>query len=162
MIRAATWISRSPPTRSKFCSCRKRRNLVCRVGVRSAISSRKTLPPLAASRRPGLSLTAPVNAPRMCPNNSLSSNSSESVVQLTTTNGFLWRAPLDFAQQFKSAHLGHLVVGKNEIELDLGKERDGLRTVLCRANQVAERLEERGEAAADVARVIENEHLVQQ
>ena len=69
------------------------------------------------------------------------------------------RAPLDLAQQFETAHLGHLVVGQNEIELRLGQQRDRLRAVLGGADLVAERLEERGEAAADIALVIDNEQL---
>ena len=67
------------------------------------------------------------------------------------------RAPLDIAQQFEPAHLGHLVVGQHQIELRLGQQRDGLRAVLRAANLVAERLEERGEAAADVALVVNYE-----
>ena len=66
-------------------------------------------------------------------------------------------APLDFAQQFEATHLGHLVVGQNQLELRLGQERHRLRAVLGGANLVAERLEKRGEAAADVALVIDDE-----
>src|SRR5712692_4916496 len=100
MMRASTEMVLSPPTRSKLCSWTKRRNLVWSGGLKSAISSRKTVPPSAASSRPGLSLTAPVNAPRTWPKSSLSSRFSESVVQLTTTKGpsarrlhrWIWRA----------------------------------------------------------------------
>ena len=101
MMRMSTRMVRSPPTRSKLCSCTKRRNLVCSAAERSAISSRKTVPPSAASSRPGLSLIAPVKAPRTWPNSSLSSSSSESVVQLTTTNGrSLARTPsMDLARE---------------------------------------------------------------
>ena len=45
------------------------------------------MPPSAASSRPGLAATAPVNAPRSWPNSSLSSSVSESAAQLSRTNG---------------------------------------------------------------------------
>ena len=44
-------------------------------------------PPAAASSRPGLSFHAPVNAPFTCPNSSLSSRCSASVVHAMVTNG---------------------------------------------------------------------------
>src|SRR2546427_3854668 len=53
----------------------------------SASSSRNNVPPFAASRRPGLSRTAPVNAPLRCPNISDSSRPSGSAAQLIATNG---------------------------------------------------------------------------
>jgi hypothetical protein len=56
--------------------------------VAEEISSRKIVPPSAALNLPCLSLIAPVNAPLMCPNSSLSSSDSGSAPQLTSTNGF--------------------------------------------------------------------------
>ncbi len=87
MIRASICRVCAPPTRSKFLSCRKRSSLDWSSGERSPISSRKTVPPSAASSRPGLSLIAPVNEPRTWPKSSLSSRCSLSVVQATSTNG---------------------------------------------------------------------------
>ena len=57
----------------------------------SAISSRKIVPPSAASKRPRRSLTAPVKAPLTWPNSSLSISSSGIAAQLTSTNGPLRR-----------------------------------------------------------------------
>src|ERR1019366_10035519 len=68
-------------------------------------------------------------------------------------------APLDLAQQFQPAHLGHPGVGQNQIELRLGEHNHGLRAVLGRANLVAKRLEKRDETSADIALVIDNEQL---
>ena len=51
------------------------------------ISSRKSVPPFAASKRPSLSAMAPVNAPFMWPNISLSSRFSGMAAQLTATQG---------------------------------------------------------------------------
>ena len=52
-------------------------------GVISAISSKKIVPPCASSNRPMRVAVAPVNAPRSCPNNSLSSSVSGMAAQLT-------------------------------------------------------------------------------
>ena len=49
--------------------------------------SRKSVPPAASSIRPSLRSSAPGNAPRSCPNNSLSSIPSASEAQPTSTNG---------------------------------------------------------------------------
>ena len=45
------------------------------------------LPPLATSNNPALLETAPVKAPLMCPNNSLSRRGSGIALQFTVTNG---------------------------------------------------------------------------
>src|SRR5437899_1758590 len=55
--------------------------------VRSPISSRKSVPPAATSKRPRLRRSAPVNAPRSCPKSSDSASVSGSAAQLTATNG---------------------------------------------------------------------------
>ena len=48
-----------PPTRSNSLSCSARRSFTCiSIGI-SPISSRKSVPPLASSKRPGLLATAP-------------------------------------------------------------------------------------------------------
>ena len=62
----------------------------------SPISSRKIVPPFAASNLPALSFTAEVNAPLTWPNNSLSINSEGIAAQLTSIKGaeflklFIW------------------------------------------------------------------------
>ena len=53
----------------------------------SPISSRNSVPSLASSKRPGRARTAPVKAPRSCPNSSDSSRPSGIAAQLTGTNG---------------------------------------------------------------------------
>ena len=50
-------------------------------------SRRKSVPPSASTSRPARSACAPVNAPRRCPNNSLSSRSAGIAAQFTATNG---------------------------------------------------------------------------
>ena len=57
----------------------------------SISSSRNSVPPFAVSSKPGLSRTAPVNAPRTCPNISDSSSGSGSAAQLMATSGRLER-----------------------------------------------------------------------
>ncbi len=54
---------------------------------RSPISSRNSVPPSHAATRPGLSRTAPVNAPLAWPNSSLSSSCWDRVGQETVANG---------------------------------------------------------------------------
>ena len=56
-------------------------------GETSPTSSSSSVPPLAASNRPGRSWVAPVNAPRACPKSSLSSSVSVMAPQLTAMNG---------------------------------------------------------------------------
>ena len=57
------------------------------AGVNSPISSKNTVPPSAASKRPALSVLAPVNAPLLYPKSSLSINVSGIPAQLITTKG---------------------------------------------------------------------------
>src|SRR2546422_386543 len=73
-----------PPTGRPSLSSRTRSSLTCNGSGSSPISSRKTLPPSASSISPGLLDTAPVNAPRTWPNNSLSIIPSGTVVQSIT------------------------------------------------------------------------------
>jgi hypothetical protein len=53
----------------------------------SPISSRKSVPPFARSKRPSRRAAAPVKAPFSCPNSSLSSSGSGIAAQFTATNG---------------------------------------------------------------------------
>src|SRR5205823_101027 len=53
-----------PPTRSYCRSCSTRSSFACRPGISSPISSRNSVPPAASSKRPRVSLSAPVKAPR--------------------------------------------------------------------------------------------------
>ena len=60
----------------------------------SPISSRNSVPPSASSKSPGLLSVAPVNAPRMWPNSSLSKSVSTTAEQLTVTNRRSRRGPI--------------------------------------------------------------------
>ncbi len=53
----------------------------------SPTSSRKRVPPFAASKSPGRSAVAPVKAPRECPKSSLSRRDSLTAPQFTPMNG---------------------------------------------------------------------------
>jgi hypothetical protein len=53
----------------------------------SPISSRKSVPPCACSKKPRFLACAPVNAPRSWPKSSLSMSSRGMAAQLTFTNG---------------------------------------------------------------------------
>jgi hypothetical protein len=64
-----------------------RRSFTCIADEISPISSRKSVPPFAASKNPGRSRSAPVKAPRAWPKSSLSSSVSVTAPQLTATNG---------------------------------------------------------------------------
>ena len=57
----------------------------------SPISSMKSVPPLASSKRPRRARMAPVKAPRAWPKSSLSSRVSVMAAQLTGTNGWALR-----------------------------------------------------------------------
>ncbi len=80
------------PSRSTERSCSARSSLAWVAGVSSAISSRNSVPPRAASKRPARAATAPVKAPFSTPNSSASSSGSGTAAQLTATNGPLARA----------------------------------------------------------------------
>jgi hypothetical protein len=68
-------------------SWRTRSSFTCVAGVISPTSSRKKVPPAAATKRPCLSRTAPVKEPLMCPKSSDSRRFSGSAPQLMETNG---------------------------------------------------------------------------
>ena len=76
MMRTSTLRVSVSPTRLNVPSCSTRSTLTCSAGDMSPISSRKNVPRSAISNRPGLSATAPVNAPRLWPNSSESSRLS--------------------------------------------------------------------------------------
>ena len=81
-----------PPTRSNArSSLMTRSNFTCVLASISPISSRKIVPPFACSKRPIRRSCAPVNAPRSCPNNSLSSSCGDNAAQCTVTNFALFR-----------------------------------------------------------------------
>ncbi len=80
-------MSLEPPTRLKDFSSRNRSSLACSSGTISPISSRNTVPPSADSSSPRFCRSAPVNAPRSCPNNSLSSSVSGSAEHVMFMNG---------------------------------------------------------------------------
>ncbi len=63
-------------------------NFACCWSEMFPISSKKRVPPSAASNRPMRSSRASVNAPFLCPNNSLSKSVSVMAPRSTLTNGF--------------------------------------------------------------------------
>ena len=87
MIRTFIFRVRSSPTRSYSPSCSTRSNLLCNSNGISPTSSRKRVPPSAASNRPARSFKAPVKEPFTCPKNSLSYNSRGTEAQLTRISG---------------------------------------------------------------------------
>ena len=94
MIRTSTVTSSVPPTGLKVRSWIARRSFTWMGGVSSPISSRKSVPSWAASKRPILFATAPVNEPFLCPNSSLSIRFSGIAPQLIVTNGLSLRGLL--------------------------------------------------------------------
>ncbi len=74
-----------PPTRSNSRSCSTRSSCTCTAGVRSPISSRKSVPPCASSKRPRRAASAPVKAPFSWPKSSLSIRPSGRAAQFTLT-----------------------------------------------------------------------------
>ena len=87
ITRTSTRVPVSPPSGSTTCSSRTRSIFACVLGVMSPTSSRKSVPPSAARNFPALLPTAPVNAPRACPNSSLSISSSGIAAQFISTKG---------------------------------------------------------------------------
>ena len=80
-----TWLF--VPTRRTSRRSSTRSSLGCRSMLSSPISSRKTVPPAAASNTPRRDDTAPVKAPRSWPKSSLSSSCGGIAPQSTTRNG---------------------------------------------------------------------------
>jgi hypothetical protein len=81
--------ARVPPTRKKLLVSSARSNLTWLSGSISPISSRNRVPPSASSMSPGFIPAAPVNAPRSCPNSSLSSTSRGSVAAVDGHEGLI-------------------------------------------------------------------------
>ena len=98
MIRTSTFRTRLLPTIRISPSCTTRSNFACILSGRFSISSIKSVPRFASSKRPLRSWVAPVNAPRVWPNNSLSTRFSGMAPQSTATKGccarelLLWMA----------------------------------------------------------------------
>ena len=88
-MRTSTLRVSLPPTRSNSRSCRTRSSFTCTVGEMSPISSRKSVPPSAVSKRPARVSSAPVNEPFSWPKSSLSSSVSGRAAQVTLTKGLL-------------------------------------------------------------------------
>ena len=93
MTRTLTLRARTSPTRRISRASRARSSFGCSSSGSSPISSRKTVPPSAASKAPTRSRSAPVKAPRTCPNSSLSTSAGEMAPQSTMMNGLSARRP---------------------------------------------------------------------
>ena len=91
MIRTSTWIGALPPTRSNSRSWRTRSSLAWVSRGSSPISSRKSVPPSASSKRPMRRAMAPVKAPFSWPNSSLSTSPAGRAAQLTLISGLAVR-----------------------------------------------------------------------
>ena len=89
--RTSTRIGLPPPTRSISFASIARSSLACASGDSSPTSSRSRVPVCASSKRPIRRSVAPVNAPRSCPNISLSTRSRGIAAQFTRTNGLSLR-----------------------------------------------------------------------
>ena len=87
ITRTSTLMSLSLPTRVILFSCKARSTFAWAGRLISPISSKKIVPLLAASNLPARSFTAEVNAPFICPNNSLSINSEGIAAQFTSIIG---------------------------------------------------------------------------
>ena len=84
--RTLTFSVRALPTRSISPSWSTRRSFGWRSSGSSPISSRKSVPPFASSKRPIFRPTAPVNAPRSWPKRSLSMSDAGMAAQFTLTS----------------------------------------------------------------------------
>src|SRR5262245_1840951 len=92
MMRTSTRTDCVPPTGRISWSWSTRSSLLWSPSPMSPISSRKSVPPCARSKRPRFEVWAPVKAPRTCPKSSLSSRPSGIAVQLIGTKGLSARA----------------------------------------------------------------------
>ena len=86
-MRTSILIGLPPPTRSISRASMARNSLACASAPKSPTSSRKRVPVCASSKRPRRRSVAPVNAPRSCPNISLSTRSRGMAAQFTRMNG---------------------------------------------------------------------------
>ena len=87
MMRTSVLIGVRPPTVVYSPCCRTRSSRVCASIGMSPISSRKSVPPSACSKRPALRAWAPVKAPFSWPNSSDSIRSRGIAAMLMATNG---------------------------------------------------------------------------
>ena len=85
--RKSTFISSFPPTRCMLRDSSARSSFTCVGRSISVISSRKSVPPSAASNLPIFIFSAPVNEPFSWPNSSDSISVGESAAHSTATNG---------------------------------------------------------------------------
>ena len=95
--------SRVAPTRRNFRSWRTRSSFTCMTGDISPISSSRIVPCSATSMSPFLLLSAPVKAPRTCPNSSDSRSVSGSAPQLMATNGLVRRVEFPWTARATSS-----------------------------------------------------------
>jgi hypothetical protein len=77
----------SPPTRETTPVSSTRSRRTCSSTGISLISSRKSVPLSARSKKPLWVRAAPVKLPRSCPNSSLSIRLGDTAAQLSATNG---------------------------------------------------------------------------
>ena len=92
--RTLTLIGSLLPMRKTSSFSSTRSSFACSVSGMSPTSSRKSVPPLACSKRPLRSRSAPVKAPASWPNSSSSSRFSLRAVQFMATNGLVLRGLL--------------------------------------------------------------------
>ena len=107
----------------------------------SPISSRKSVPPSACSKRPRLVACAPVKAPRTWPNSSLSSRPSGIAAQLIGTKGFSRAAAVDVDRARDELLAGAALAGDQHARVDVRRAADQREHVAHRravADQVAE------------------------
>ncbi len=85
--RTSTVMVRWPPTRSNWRSWMARSSFTWAASGSSPTSSRNSVPPSAASKRPCCAWWAPVKAPRSWPKSADSTSASGSAAQFTATKG---------------------------------------------------------------------------
>ncbi|MPM22309.1 hypothetical protein SDC9_68761 [bioreactor metagenome] len=96
MTRISIFTISFPPTRIISCSCNARRSFACMVRGKSSISSKRTVPSFASSKRPILRVfKAPVKAPFSYPNSSDSKRESGIAEQLMRIYGLSRRLLLE-------------------------------------------------------------------
>ena len=114
-IRTSQRRVREEPTRSNSPVSSTRSSLPCWVGGTLAISSRKSVPPSASSKRPTRSARASVKAPLTWPKSSLSKTPSEMPPALSVTNGRDARAEAAWSARATSALAGAVLAGDQHV-----------------------------------------------
>ena len=130
--RTSTRIGWLPPTRSNSFSWSARRSFACVSSGMSPTSSRKSVPPSAASNFPSRRAIAPVNAPFSCPKSSLSTSSRESAAQFTLTSGFARRGLLVVERVRDELLAGAALAAHQHGDVGVGDLVDGLEDALHR------------------------------